>query len=80
MRWGTRGQAGGRTRIILVAARSGTALSEGPFDEVERLARRVHEEFDWLTGERKAWADTCLGDAEFGLARVGPSGSGDAGA
>lgn len=47
-----------------------TALSAGRLDDAEDLAGQAHAELDYLPDERKAWADTCLLEAEVALHRV----------
>lgn len=53
-----------------LALRARTELSQGRLDEAERYAALAHAELDHLPDQRKAWADTCLVDAEAAMARV----------
>lgn len=53
-----------------LALRARTELSQGRIDEAERYAALAHAELDHLTEQRKAWADTCLVDAEVALAQI----------
>lgn len=53
-----------------LALRARTELSQGRLDDAERYAELAHRELDHLADARKAWADTCLVDAEAALARV----------